>query len=297
MRVFVTGASGWIGSAVVDELLASGHQVLGLARSAASASSLVAKGAAVQRGDLDDLDSLRTGAASADAVVHLANKHDFANPAASNLAERTAVDTLGTALRGSNRPLLIASGFGAINGNAVTEEDRSPAHGLEAPRGGSENLALDYADQGVASVSVRFAPTVHGEGDHGFIAALVGIARATGRAAYIGDGANRWAAVHRSDAARVVRLGLEKATPGLVLHAVGEPGIPTRSIAEWIGRGLEMPVVSVDRADAPAQFGWLAGFFGTDTLVSSDRTREYLGWTPSGPTLEEDLAGRAYFTS
>jgi len=297
MRVFVTGASGWIGSAVVDELLASGHEVLGLARSEASASSLVTKGAAVQRGDLDDLDSLRAGADSADAVIHLANKHDFTHPGVSNLAERTAVETIGTALRGSNRPFLIASGFGAVNGDAVTEEDRSPAHGIDAPRGGSENLALEYADQGVASVSVRFAPTVHGEGDHGFIAALVGIARTTGRAAYIDEGANRWAAVHRSDAARVVRLGLEKATPGLVLHAVGESGIPTRSIAEWIGRGLDVPVVSVDWADAPAQFGWLAGFFGTDTLVSAARTREYLGWTPSGPTLEEDLAGRAYFSS
>jgi nucleoside-diphosphate-sugar epimerase len=292
MRVFVTGASGWIGSAVVDELLASGHEVVGLARSVTSAAALTAKGAGVQRGDLDDLDSLRAGSVNADAVIHLANKHDFTNPANSNLAERTAVATIGDALVGSNRPFLIASGFGA---DTTTEHDRSPHHGLESPRGGSENLALEYAERGVGAVSVRFAPTVHGAGDHGFIAVLVGIARDTGVSGYVGDGTNRWAAVHRSDAARVVRLGLEKAAPGSILHAVGEPGIPTSAIAEWIGRGLDVPVASIDAAVAAAHFGWLSGFFGTDVLPSSAHTQEYLGWTPSGPTLEEDLAGGSYF--
>jgi nucleoside-diphosphate-sugar epimerase len=295
MRVFVTGASGWIGSAVVDELLASGHEVIGLARSAASAEALTAKGAGVQRGDLDDLDSLRTGSASADAVIHLANKHDFANQASSNRAERTAVETIGDALVGSNRPFLIASGIGPVPGRAATENDRSPFHGVDSARGGSENLALEYADRGVGAVSVRFAPTVHGDGDHGFIAVLVGIARDKGRSGYIGDGTNRWAAVHRSDAARVVRLGLEKAAPGSILHAIGEQGIPTSAIAEWIGRGLEVPVASIDTPDAAAHFGWLGGFFGMDGLASSTHTQELLGWTPSGPTLEEDLAGPAYF--
>jgi nucleoside-diphosphate-sugar epimerase len=249
----------------------------------------------VQRGDLDDLDSLRAGSASADAVIHLANKHDFANQASSNRAERTAVETIGDALVGSNRPFLLASGLGATAGRAATEDDRSPHHGVDSPRGGSENLALEYADRGVGAVSVRFAPTVHGDGDHGFISVLVGIARDKGLSGYIGDGANRWAAVHRSDAARVVRLGLEKAAPGSILHAVGESGIPTGTIAEWIGRGLDVPVASINTPDAAAHFGWLGGFFGVDVLASSAHTQEYLGWTPSGPTLEEDLAGRAYF--
>ena len=296
MRVFVTGASGWIGSAVVDELLAAGHGVVGLARSEASAHSLEAKGASVQRGDLDDLDSLRVGATSADAVVHLANKHDFANPAVSNLAERNAVQTLGDVLVGSDRALGVAAGVaGLVAGRASTENDVNPSHGLDSLRGGSENLALEFADRGVRSVSVRFAPTVHGHGDHGFIATLVGAARDTGVAGYVGDGTNRWPAVHRSDAARLVRLGLETATAGSVLHAVGEDGVPTRTIAEAIGSGLHLPAVSVPAEEAVAHFGWIGAFFGMDLPSSSALTQERLGWTPTGPTLAADLASGAYF--
>ena len=296
MRVFVTGASGWIGSAVVDELLAAGHEVVGLARSESSAHSLEAKGAVVQRGDLDDLDSLRAGASSVDAVVHLANKHDFANPAVSNLAERNAVQTLGDALVASNRAFVVAAGVaGLVTGRASTENDANPSHGLESPRGGSENLALEFADRGVRTVSVRFAPTVHGRGDHGFVSTLVGVARATGVSAYVGDGANRWPAVHRSDAARLVRLGLESATAGSVLHAVGEEGVQTRTIAEAIGGGLGLPVVSVSAEEAIAHFGWIGAFFGMDLPSSSALTQQRLGWTPTGPTLADDLASGAYF--
>ncbi|GAB3605545.1 SDR family oxidoreductase [Conyzicola nivalis] len=293
MRVFVTGASGWIGSAVVDELLAAGHGVVGLARSESSAHSLEAKGASVQRGDLD---SLRAGAASADAVVHLANKHDFANPAASNLAERNAVQTLGDALVGSDRPFLVAAGVaGLVMGRVSTENDVNPSHGLDSPRGGSENLALAFADHGVRSVSVRFAPTVHGQGDHGFVSVLVDIARTTGVSGYVGDGANRWPAVHRSDAARLVRLALESAAPGSVLHAVGEEGVPTRTIAEAIGRGLDLPVVSIPADEAATHFGWIGGFFGMDLPSSSALTQQRTGWTPTGPSLADDLASGAYF--
>jgi len=298
MRVFITGASGWIGSAAVDELLAAGHEVVGLARSDASTASLESKGARVRRGDLDNLDSIRAGAQDADAVVHLANKHDFENPAVSNKAERGAVEAIGNALAGSNRPFLLASGVtGVAQGRAATEHDRSPFHGLESPRGGSENLALEYVERGVKTVSVRFAPTVHGAGDHGFMAALVGVAQEKGVAGYVGDGTNRWSAIHRSDAGRVVRLGLEKGPASAVLHAVGEHGVPAREIAEAIGRGLKVPVASISPEDAFGHFGWVSMFFAMDIPAESTITQELLGWAPTGPTLIEDLDGGSYFRS
>jgi nucleoside-diphosphate-sugar epimerase len=294
MRIFITGASGWIGSAVTDELLANGHEVVGLARSDESAASLTAKGATVQRGDLDDLDSLRAGAEGVDAVIHLANKHDFANPAVSNLAERNAVQTLGDALEESGKVFLIASGVPGMRGRPGLETDVSENFGLESARGGSENLALEYSQKGVLSGAVRFAPTVHGVGDNGFMAALVGIAKAKGIAGYPGDGANHWPAVHRSDAARLVRLGLEQAAPGAILHAMGEEGIPSRTIAEAIGRNLGVPAQSIAPDDVMAHFGWLGMFFSFDIPTSSALTQAKYGWTPSGPTLLEDLDGGAY---
>ncbi|MEV8075562.1 SDR family oxidoreductase [Streptomyces pseudogriseolus] len=296
MRVFVTGASGWIGSAAVDDLLANGHEVTGLARSDASAASLDAKGVRVRRGDLDDLDGIREGAAAADAVLHLANKHDFTDPAASNRAERAAVRTIGDALAGSGRPFLLASGIaGLTQGRPVTEEDRSPFHGPGSPRGGSENLALKYVERGVHTVSMRFAPTVHGDGDHGFIATLTAIAREKGVAGYVGDGTNRWSAVHRSDAARLTRLALEKAPAGTLVHAVDEEGIPAREIAEAVGRGVGVPVASIEPQDAERHFGWIGRFFAADMPASSTRTRELLGWVPSGPGLVRDLEAGHYF--
>ena len=295
MRVFVTGASGWIGSATVDELLAAGHEVTGLARSDASAAALRAKGARVQRGDLDDLASIRSGADAADAVIHLANKHDFTNMAATAAAERAAVETIGEALAGTGRPFLLASGVAALTqGRPATEDDPSPFHGPDSPRGGSENLALDFADQGVRSVSLRFAPTVHGAGDHGFIAVIAAVARDKGVSGYPGDGANRWAAVHRSDAARLVALGLEKAPARARLHAVAEEGIPARAIAEAIGQALGLPVTSIDPDDVQGHFGWIGTFFSMDLAATSTATRELLGWTPTGPTLIEDLDAGAY---
>jgi nucleoside-diphosphate-sugar epimerase len=298
MRVFVTGASGWIGSAVVDDLLAAGHEVTGLARSDASAAAIAAKGAQVRRGDLDDLDGIRAGATDAEAVIHLANKHDFADQAASNAAERAAVQTIGDALEGTGRPFLLASGIAALTqGRPATEADASPFHGPDSPRGGAENLALEFAGRGVHPVSLRFSPTVHGTGDHGFIAVLSAIAREKGVSGYPGDGTNRWAAVHRTDAARLVTLGLEKAPAGSRLHAVDEVGVPTREIAAAIGRAFDLPVASIAAEDVQSHYGWIGGFFGMDLSATSTQTRELLGWTPSGPTLVEDLDAGAYSLS
>jgi nucleoside-diphosphate-sugar epimerase len=295
MRVFVTGASGWIGSAVVDDLLAAGHQVTGLVRSDTSAAALEAKGARARRGDLDDLDGIRLGAEDAEAVIHLANKHDWSNPAASNAAERAAVQTIGDALVDTGRPFLLASGIAALaHGRPAVEADASPFHGPDSPRGGSENLALEFVDRGVRTVSLRFAPTVHGAGDHGFIAAIAAVARQKGVSGYPGDGTNRWAAVHRLDAARLVTLGLEKAPAGGRLHAVTEEGVPAREIAEAIGRAFDLPVTSIAPDDIQDHYGWIGTFFAMDISATSTATRELLGWTPTGPTLVEDLDAGGY---
>lgn len=295
MRVFVTGASGWVGSATVDELLGAGHDVTGLARSDASAAKLHAKGVRVQRGDLDDLDSIRHGAEEAEVVIHLANKHDFTNPAASNAAERAAVQTICDTLAGSGRPFLLASGVAGINrGRPGTEDDALDAHGPDSPRGGSENLALEFVDRDVHTVSLRFAPTVHGIGDHGFIAVLAGIAQQKGVSGYPSNGTNRWSAVHRADAARMVSLGLQKAPAGARLHAVAEQGVSTREIAEAIGRALDLPVASIATEDIADHFGWIGTFFAMDLQATSTITRDLLGWTPTGPTLIQDLDAGAY---
>jgi nucleoside-diphosphate-sugar epimerase len=295
MRVFVTGASGWIGSATVDELLAAGHEVTGLVRSDASAAALQAKGAHVRRGDLDDLASIRAGAEAAEAVIHLANKHDWSDQAGTIAAEVGAVQTIGDALVGTGRPFLLASGVaGLTQGRLATEDDPSPFHGPESPRGGSENLALDFVDKGVHSVSLRFAPTVHGTGDHGFISIIAAVARQKGVSGYPGDGTNRWAAVHRSDAARLVALGLAKAPAGARLHAVAEEGVPVRDIAEAIGRSFGLPVASVAPGDIQDHFGWIGTFFSMDLAATSTVTRDLLGWTPTGPTLIGDLDAGAY---
>lgn len=299
MRIFVTGASGWIGSAAVPELLAAGHEVVGLARSDASADALRTAGVGIHRGSLDDLDSLRSGAQEADGVIHLAFKHDFDAYSASGLAERAAVETMLGALEGTGKPFLFASGLAMLTpGRVATERDASPYSGPESPRGGAEQLALSAADRGVRPVALRFAPTVHGVGDHGFTAMLAQTARRTGVAGYIGDGGNRWPAVHRSDAGRLIALALEEALAGPpalpVVHAAAEEGIPAREIAEALGAALGVPTASIPPEEATDHFGWLGGFFGADIPASSTLTRERLGWTPNGPTLTQDIAAGAY---
>jgi nucleoside-diphosphate-sugar epimerase len=294
MRVFVTGASGFIGSAVVPELLDNGHEVVGLARSDAAADRVAALGAEVHRGSLDDLDSLRSGAAASDGVIHLAFIHDFSNFARSVEADQHAIDALGTVLEGSERPLLIASGVLGLAKNGVTATERD-AYGPEFPRAGAANATIAFGGRGVRSSVVRLAPTVHGEGDHGFVATLVEIARKRGVSGYIGDGAARWPAVHRFDAARLYRLALEQAPAGSVLHAVADEGIPVRNIAEVIGAHLDVPVVSIAPEDAAEHFDWLATFLALDSPTSSAATRALLRWEPQHPGLIEDLVAGHYF--
>ncbi|RYB93963.1 SDR family oxidoreductase [Nocardioides oleivorans] len=295
MKVFVTGASGWIGSAVVPELLAVGHDVIGLVRSDEAAAAVAAAGAEPRRGSLDDLASLRAGAERADAVIHLANKHDWSDLAASNRAERAAVETLLDVLAGSDRPFALASGTAFAPGRLVTEDDANLAAGREAPRGGTEALALEAVDRGVRSIALRFAPTVHGAGgEHGFIPQIVEAARRNGAAGYVGDGSNRWSAVHRVDAASLVAKAIGTAPAGSRLHVVGEEGLTTRDVATAIGKALGVPTVSVDPADAQAHFGWIAGFWALDIPASNALTRERFDWTPTHPTLLEDIASGAY---
>lgn len=298
MRIFVTGASGYIGSAVVRELREAGHEVVGLARSDAAAAALTVAGAATHRGSLENMDSLRAGAEASDGVIHLAYNHDFSDMADAGRTERAAVEALGDTLVGSDRPFLFASGVALVApGQVATERDVIPTSGPGSPRGGSEHLALAYAERGVRSVSLRFAPTVHGAGDHGFVSTLVGVARDTGVSGYLGDGSNRWPAVHRLDAARMIRLAIETAPAGSVLHGVAEEGIPARDIAEAIGRGLDVPAASVAVGDAASHFGWIGAFFALDIPASSALTQEMLGWSPTQPGLIEDLAESYYFRS
>jgi nucleoside-diphosphate-sugar epimerase len=294
MRIFVSGASGWIGSAVVSELLNAGHQVLGLARSDAAAASIAALGADVHRGGLDHPDSLRAGAAASDGVVHLAYNHDFSNMEQAAQTDREAIEAIGATLEGTDRPFLIASGLlGLATGRPGTERDMPDPD--SHPRMANAATALSFAARGVRSSVVRFAPTVHGAGDHGFVAVLVGIARDKGVSAYIDDGANRWPAVHRLDAAALVGRGVDDAPAGSVLHAIAEQGVPTRAIAEVIGRHLGLPVVSVPSEQASEHFGWLGRFFAADCPASNDLTRELLGWEPTHPGLIEDLEEGHYF--
>jgi len=306
MRVFVTGASGWIGSAVVPELIGAGHQVVGLARSDASDAALIAAGAEVQRGSLDDLDSLRSAAAASDGVIHLAFKHDLAFSgefAAAAEADRRAIEAFGEALAGSDRPFLIASGtLGLAPGRVATEQDMpvlDPARTASTPgpsaRAANAQTTLSFASRGVRSSVVRLPPTVHGDGDNGFMTFVIGTAREKGVSGYIGDGTNRWPAVHRFDAARLFRLGLETAPAGSVLHAVADEGVQIRDVAEVIGRHLDLPVTAVSPEDAGEHFGFLAGFLGVDSPASSALTREPLGWQPTNPGLIDDLDQGHYF--
>lgn len=295
MRVFVTGATGFVGSAVVPELIAAGHQVVGLARSDAGAKSLAAAGAEVHRGSLEDLDSLHSGAVASDGVIHTAFIHDFNNYGPAAEADRRAIEALGAVLAGSDRPLLITSGTLLVQsqGPLATEND-APNPAL--PRK-SEEAALAVAERGVRVSIVRLSPSVHGKGDHGFVPALINVAREKGVSAYIGDGLNRWPAVHRLDAAHLYRLVLEKGTAGASYHGVGDEGLPTRQIAEVIGRRLNVPVVAKSRKEASDHFGWIGHFFGIDAPASSALTRERLGWQPKQPGLLADLDQPYYFAA
>jgi nucleoside-diphosphate-sugar epimerase len=292
MRVFVTGASGWIGSAVVPELLGAGHRVLGLARSDDSAAAIAAAGAEVLRGDLDDLDTLRAGAAGSDGVIHLAFIHDFSDFEASVTADRRAIETMGGALEGSGKPLVIASGTPALPGHVATERDESAPGSPVAGRMENGRAALGMAARGVRSSVVGLPRTVHGDGDrHGFIARLVGIARDTGVSGYVGDGSNRWPAVHVLDAAHLFRLAVERAPAGSRLHAVGDEGVPIRDIADVIGRHLNVPTASVPAGD----LGFLGQVLSIDQPASATLTRELLGWRPVQPGLIEDMDKGHYF--
>ena len=292
MHVFVTGASGFVGSAVVQELLANGHKVTGLARSDANEAALAAAGAQAHRGSLEDLESLRSGAAKSDGVIHCAFIHDFSKYAENGQIDKRAIAALGDALKGSDRPLIVTSGTALLApGRLATEDDVAPDG---SPRM-SEQAGFATGAQGVRASAIRLAPSVHGEGDHGFVAMLIALAREKGVSAYIGEGLNRWSAVHRLDAADLYRRVLEKGVSGARYHGIADEAVPFKEIATAIGRGLNIPVVSKSPEEAAGHFGWFAMFAGIDAPTSSEHTREQLGWQPRQPGLIADLDRPHYF--
>jgi nucleoside-diphosphate-sugar epimerase len=297
MRVFVTGATGFIGSAIVKELIGAGHQVLGLTRSDAGADALIAEGAEVHRGALEDLESLRSGAAACDGVIHCAFIHDFSKFQESCATDRQVINAIGDVLSGSVRPLIVTSGTGMgayAPGQVAVETNAASSKTTHHPRVSSEEGAADVAAKGVKVSIMRLPPSVHDRGDHGFVPRLISIAREKGISAYVGDGANRWPAVHRLDAAHLYRLVLEKGIAS-TNNAVGDPGIPTREIAEVIGKHLNLPLKSLMPEEAAAHFGWVAGFFGADIPASAKLTEERLGWKPTHPGLIVDMEHADYF--
>ncbi len=294
MRVFVTGATGWVGSAVIEELKSGGHSVLGLARSDEGVAKLEAAGVPVHRGSIEDLESLRTGAAAADAVVHTAFNHDFSKFAENGANERLAIEALGDALAGTGKPLIVTSGIGFIQPGRVATEDDNRAADSQIPRD-PESVARAVAANGVPVSVIRLAPSVHGKGDHGFVPAIIGMAREKGESAYPNEGANRWPGVHRRDAARLYVLALERAADFAVYHATDEEGVAFREIAAVIGKRLNLPVVSKTGDGIAEHFGWFAYFSQMSAPASSAKTRATLGWKPVEPGLLADLDSDAYF--
>src|SRR5579862_1808043 len=293
MKVFVTGATGFVGSAIVAELIEAGHKVLGLARSDAGAKSLAAVGADVHRGSLEDLESLRSGAAASDGVIHTAFIHDFSNYGPAAEKDRLAIETLGSALAGSRRTLVVTSGTLLVQRRSelATEEDPPVS---TFPRK-SEDACVSLSTHGVTASVLRLPPSVHGDGDHGFVPRLISIAREKGASAYVGDGTNRWPAVHRLDAARLYRLALENGSAGAKYHAIGDEGIPFRDIAAAIGHRLNLPVVSKSPDEAAAHFDWMAHFVAIDCPASCAKTQQQLGWRPTHVGLIPDLDHGTYF--